>query len=429
MSLIQKSVLNLGGKVSQTVVNMVAGILLARSLGPEGMGQYQLGLTLVVFVAMFMNLGVGQASIFFINNQHESPEKTTATGLVFGLGVGLFSAIALFALLQIESYFGVLPLKTIVVLSIGTWVLSGYLSVMPVLMALLEIRRHVCVELARRLLVLVLLCPAILLSSLTVSSALTIQILGLVGSFILLMWFLRRYLKKWSNASFDLLKRMIRFGLQLSVGSIIYLLNVNIGLFMVRYFLADNFSHVGYYGRAVTIASLLLLLSGAAGPILYSKWSSLSLPERIKQVGLATRLMVAMGTAVSIVLMFSAKWVVLLMYGVEYLPAVLPLRILLVSVFLQFTFSPLLQLFPSSGQPLLTSVVFGVNLVVMVIAMPILIPRYSIAGAAGSVALANLAGLLVAYAIAVNKFGLSLKSCFSVKAADIAYVWHSIRGR
>ena len=427
MSLIRKGVLNMTGTVSLTAISMVTGILLARYLEPEGMGQYQLCLTTVILVVTLVNLGVGQASIYFINNQRKSPEETATTSLVFGVVAGAFSAMLLFAMLQIKSYFGVLPLRTIVVLSVGGWVLSCQTSILPVLMAHLQIKRHISVQMLRSLLALVLVCSLILLSLLTVSSALTIQALGIVGSFILLLCFLRKYLKKWPNSMLGLLRRMIRFGLQLSASSIINLLNINIGLFLVRYFLAEDFSYVGQYGRAAAIASMLLLLPAAIGPVLYSRWSGLSLDERVKQVGMATRLMVALGLTVCAVLVFSAKWIVLLMYGTEYMPAVLPLRIMAVGLFLRFILYPLLQLFPSSGHPLLASVPLGASLVSAAGTMMILIPRYSIAGAAASVAIGNLLAVVIGYTIAVRKFGINLTSCLIVRTVDIRYVLRSFR--
>lgn len=425
MSLIQKSVLNMVGTITVNCLAAIAGIILARSLGPDGMGQYQLCITTVIMIATLFNFGVGQASIYFINNRKEPVEMVSSTSLVFGFAIGVFSAILLFGVLQIRSYFGVLPVKTIAFLSFGVWVLSCYTSVLTILMAGLRVKLYITVVILRSFIALAMLVQLVLLSAVTVSSALAVQVLGIVGSFILLVWFLRNYLKRLRQTSLSLIKRMIGFGLQFTVGNVINLLNVNIGLYLVRYYLSENFEYVGYYGRATAVAGLLIMLPTAVGPILYSRWSSLSLEQRVKQVGMATRLMVALGLTICVILMFAAKWIILLMYGSEYTPAVFPLRILSLALLLTFICYPLHQLFPSSGHPLLSSVVLGVSLIGMAGMMVVLIPRYSIAGAAIAVGIGNALGALVGYAIAVRKFGVDIGSCFIVRSSDIKYVLQS----
>ncbi len=419
----------MAGTIGLTAVNTIIGILLARYLEPDGMGQYQLCLTTVILIVTLGNLGVGQASIYFVNNQCIPLEEAASAGFVFSIIAGAFSAILLFVLLQIKSYFGLLSLRTIVILSIGSWALSCQTSILPLLMAHLRIMQYVSVQILRSILALVLACFVISLSLLTVSSALFVQVAGMCGSLLLLVWFLRKDLKKWFNVSFTLIKRMIHFGLQFSVGNIINLLNVNIGLYLVRYFYTEDFSYVGHYGRAAAICSLLLVIPMSLGPILYSRWSSLSLDERLQQVGLATRLMIILGLAVCVLLVFSAKWIVLLMYGSEYFPAVLPLRVLAVGLLFRFISYPLMQLFPSSGHPLLTSVLLGTSLIVTAAAMLVLIPLYSIVGAAGSVVIGNLFGAIVGYTIAIKKYNVDLGDCFKIKTADIRYILQNLMPR
>jgi O-antigen/teichoic acid export membrane protein len=57
--------------------------------------------------------------------------------------------------------------------------------------------------------------------------------------------------------------------------------------------------------------------------------------------------------------------------------------------------------------------------------MLVLIPRYSITGAAIAVGIGNALGALVGYAIAVRKFGVDIGSCFIVRSSDIKYVLQS----
>jgi O-antigen/teichoic acid export membrane protein len=422
----RKGILNMAGTICLTAVNTVIGILLARYLEPDGMGQYQLCLTTVILIVTLCNLGVGMASIYFVNNQGIPSEEAASAGFVFSIIAGAFSAVLLFILLQIRSYFGFLPLSTIAILSFGSWVLSFQTSILPLLMAHLRIIQFVSVQILRSILAFVLVCFVILLSLLTVSSALFAQVAGMCGSLALLVWYLRKDLKKWHHFSFKLIKRMIRFGAQFSVGNIINLVNVNIGIYLVRYFYTDDFSYVGHYGRAAAVCSLLLLIPMSLGPILYSRWSGLSLEEKVQQVSLATRLMLILGLSVCVILVFSAKWVVLLMYGSDYLPAVLPLRVLAVGLLFRFISYPMLQLFPSSGHPLLTSILLGTSLVVTAAAMLELIPLYSIAGAAGSVAIGNLFGLIVGYTIAIKKFNVDLIDCFRIRMTDVRYILQNL---
>lgn len=429
MSLIRKGLMNTFGTAMVTVITMTIGVILSRSLAPDGMGQYQLCLMFMVLIVAATNLGVGQASIFFMNSCNESREKMLATTFIFGMISGCFSAILLFVFLQIKTYFGELSSGTIILLSCSTGILSCHTSIVPIFIAELQIKNHVLVQIVRHLTTLILLMPVLLFLNMSVNIALVIQGISFFVSFLWLYYVLRKHIGNWKIASFSLIKKMIGFGLKLSVGNIINLLNIQIGLFLIRYYFSQDFTYVGYYGRASSVAGLFLLLSIGITPIFYSRWSSLDLKERLRHLGMATRLMNIMGVFVAIFLLLFAKHIILFLYGVEYLSAVLPLRIMVAGVFLRFIVAPLLQFFPSSGHPLYTSMVLAISLVFMAGTMPLLIPSYSVPGAAFSVFVGNLAGLITGYIIAVKKYGLQIKTCFGIRKTDISYVIRSIRSR
>ena len=53
------------------LMNLVIGIFLARWLSPAGIGRYTVIISAVTIISAFATLGIGTASIYYINNQQQ----------------------------------------------------------------------------------------------------------------------------------------------------------------------------------------------------------------------------------------------------------------------------------------------------------------------------------------------------------------------
>jgi len=426
VSLVRKSMFNMLGTIFMQGLAALIGIVLARLLGPDGIGQYQLALTSSMLLTTFLASGVGQAMIFSLNNLKADPSVVISTGGSYAVITGSLIAIVVYYILHFP-YFGALSEIAIIAVSLHTLALSVIMVLAQYFIAKLEIKKNIVLMTLPKVLILSMVTAGIFLWNVDVTFALAAQAVGYLGGLVALVYLLRKVIHI-KPPSLSILKTMLQLGAGFSFSILIYMLDINIALMLIRFFL-DDFSLIGYYGRAVAVAGMLLFIPKSIGPLLYSKWSGVSTDQRKHQVELATRLLLLLGIAISLVLILGAKWIIILMYTKEFMRSVLPLRILILAVFCRFLMSPLNQLFASVGKPFFMGLTVFIGLLIMVIFMLFLIPYYSVEGAAISVLAGNIASLVFGFALARQKYQISISRCFQITSNDLLLLWRNVMVR
>ncbi len=141
---------------------------------------------------------------------------------------------------------------------------------------------------------------------------------------------------------------------------------------------------LGYYSVAVVLSSLLYLfvvrpISSIILPILNGVHE---LKEKQTLITLINKLIFWIGVLFSLVMLIFSKIFVELVYGVSYLPALVPLWILLIGVVLKAPMSILAYYFKSIGLPEVMVKISIITVVLNVISGLLFIPRYGIIAAA-----------------------------------------------
>ena len=99
-------------------LSLVIGIILARSLGPVGMGKFQLIVTLITVLATLGTLGLGKANVYVLNRLKIGPTVIIGNTLV---AAAILAPLIVFLITGIlvagAGYFGRYPAFTIGVIS------------------------------------------------------------------------------------------------------------------------------------------------------------------------------------------------------------------------------------------------------------------------------------------------------------------------
>lgn len=426
MNVIRKSLTSLVGTGIVGVTGLGIGIILARLLLPEGLGQYGLVASTAGIVSVVASLGMGQASVYFINNR-DFDSTVVTTGIVqFGGLLAVLLPGVLFVLLGWEALFG--SLSTASKVGAGLY-LGGHLLInaaLEVLVAAMEIKRYVVVKVIPNLIFLLLLCFLALSSEVVLSTALLSAGAAQVVGALALLWFLRGSIELESLLDFTVVRKIVRYGLLLNLSYMLHLMMLEGGLYLVRW-LADDFGEVGYYKAAVRIGAGLLLVADSVGPLLYSKYAASDIDSRRRQVEQTCRVIWAVALVTGAGLAAGAQPIVSFLLGSEFLRAASVLQILVAGMVARAVLSPMLQLFSGSGAPLKTAAVVGSGLVVMVIAMLILIPSEGSLGAAWGFTAGNIAALMTGYAVSAVRFDVAVGKCFIMRKQDIRFIMHSLK--
>ena len=101
MNIAKNSLIIFSSKVIVAFLLFLCGVILARKLGPEGKGVYDLFRTIITLTVACGAFGIGTASIYLINRKKRELSQLFSNSLIFGTfwGIILATLIYLFFLL------------------------------------------------------------------------------------------------------------------------------------------------------------------------------------------------------------------------------------------------------------------------------------------------------------------------------------------
>jgi O-antigen/teichoic acid export membrane protein len=172
----------------------------------------------------------------------------------------------------------------------------------------------------------------------------------------------------------------VRFGMQGHLSNIIQFLNYRLDMLMVASFMDVAF--VGYYSIAVAMAETLWLVPGTVGTVIFARTIGLSSEEANKTTPRICRNTLLITLLGALALFVLSRYIILLLYGSDYLPAVRPLWILLPGIVSLSIGKVLCNEITARGKPIINTISTGVSLAVNAALNLLLIPRWGIAGAA-----------------------------------------------
>jgi len=195
-----------------------------------------------------------------------------------------------------------------------------------------------------------------------------------------------------------LCKEMSHFGKWLFAEALVYIFLQRLDLLFLGRF--AGYAEIGVYSAAVRIAMVASILTGAAAAIFMPRGcqalkSRSHLSAYFKEAAAAT-----MGlTALIVVLIVASPIFVSRLFGSGYMQAVVPTRILLLEAVFVLMYTPFSFLFYASGETKKIFAIGMIRLLVMAGALWLLVPRLGPVGAAVSIAVSSLAGLVGAAAL------------------------------
>jgi enterobacterial common antigen flippase len=145
-----------------------------------------------------------------------------------------------------------------------------------------------------------------------------------------------------------------------------------------------NASEMGVYVIALSLSRMLSMFHSSVTTVLLPKATALSKPEVVAMVGKAARVNALLTSLVAIPMLYFGSHIIALLYGQDFMAAVLPMQILLCEVVIGSIVWVLAQAFLAVGKPGVITAFQGLGLLVSVPCMLFLIPRYGIVGAAMS---------------------------------------------
>ena len=365
------------------IIAFVADVVVSRTLGPLGRGQLSLINAIVLTVWLISNIGLNNASLFFVAKEKSSKNTVIIISLLIQILTASISSLIVLALLPILE-------KTITrseipesVLALGlilipfTAILNGIQSL---LLGLGEIRKYNYSRVISSSLQLILYIFLWVSLRMNIELAVFAILSSVVIACIIGIVWLRRIVGRFKiSLSIDLLKQLVAYGVKSWGGLVFQFLNYRLDVYIVNFFVGAV--EVGYYAVAVGLAETIWYIPNATATILFPKIAAdnqdaKSFTPRIARFTSIITIIAIFGLAIL------SYPVIILMYGKPFFPAVIPLLALLPGVFFLGIAKVLSSDLNGQGKPHCGTWSAFISIIVTILFDFLLIPPLGILGAA-----------------------------------------------
>jgi O-antigen/teichoic acid export membrane protein len=376
-------VATLAARILMIVNSVAAGIIVARWLGAQGVGELAVINVAVATVVQLGSFGLPSSNTYFIAQDQQQLRAAAVNSLIFVLVVGSLLALGLGALASARpDWFGFVSpdLICLAALSIPFQLLS--LIGLNILLAVGKLREFNLLDLAGQSFVLINAALVLIvlnrgLQMLVVLNTAASIVVGLVIALLLAISARNIATAKW-GADMALLRRMIQYGIKFHISILVGAIIIRADLLVVNHF--RGASEAGVYSVASQFGLMLMLLPGVIATLLFPRVTA------EQDVRGETTCIVARYTAlVMLVCCLAAVPFSLLLpviYGVAFSDATRLLLILLPGVYLIGLESVLVQHFNALGLPRAIPLYWIVTLAVNLVLVFVLVPRFGAQGAA-----------------------------------------------
>lgn len=426
MSLLRKAILVNCAEFICLGLSIVQAAILARVLGPAGVGQYDLIRSVLILAPQLCCLGFPLSFLYHCQHNPQNTKKYLTNTLWSTLFLGTAGGVVLVLLVSFKtSYFGFVPWFALIGIGFYVPVLLGRMVARNVLLIRIEARKLSLMRILPVISGIALILIFYAAGLLQVPQALLCFIFASFTALIV-GWFWARHQIDFSiRPSWKVSCQLGFMGIRLSWADLMVLVNAQINILIIRY-LVGNFESVGYFSRGQRIAMLAVIAGRAILPLLFSRWASLTEEKLSSDVEKTLRFASTVSIIMIVAILFLGKWLVLILYGREFLPAVVPMMILVPGAVIYLLSKVLIFLLNSRGVPELSALVLFIVVVINVALSFLLIPWLGILGAAWASTASNIILLLLLALIAGKKYNVRLTHCLCLNSDDVRGISKSI---
>jgi len=302
-------------------LGLVMTIMVARILGPHGRGLYAVALAIGSLGVQFGNCGLASSNVYYVAKDRRLLAVLAGNALVVSFlvgGVGALATWVAFSLWpKLAPVHGTILSLALVVIPFSL----SYTLLQSLLLGVLDVRGYNKIELANKVLSVVLVVTLWVFKFITVEAMLSGFVLGQITSFV---WVLRRIRFLAAPArpklSLSLLLEHVGLASRAYLVLLFSFLVLRVDLLMVQYMLGAE--RAGQYSVAASMADYVAMLPVVAGTILFPKLSAMTdMREKLRLVKKAAFFIGILMLPVVILSALLARPLTVVLFGNSYLPA------------------------------------------------------------------------------------------------------------
>lgn len=376
------------------VVNLLCGIMTARSLGPDGRGLLAGIIMWPQFLAYGMTIGIPIASVYWLKRRPDLAAELAGTGLLLSVGFGLLAALVGVAVIpySLRTY----PAPAIHLAQL--WILVTPLELIAVTLigqaqAADSFSSYNFFRFLSPFSVLVILAIEKALGRLTYSTAAFAYLLGGVPAMLWIAHWAWRYFRPTLHSAVATSRLLLGYGVRAWGADLLGTVATQVDRILVVGLLAPEF--MGLYVIAQSAAGALAFIPSAVAPITMPRSTNLDTDDIITLTGRAARATLCLMLFASLPLFFFGDFLLNLVYGSRFTGAEAVLPFLVVEAIAGGLTSVLAQAFLATGFPGTVSFLQGCGLITSIPLLYWMIPIYGLRGAGCALMLSTLCRLML----------------------------------
>ena len=389
------------------IVNSVAaGVIVARWLGAQGVGELAVINVAVATVVQLGSFGLPSSNTYFIAQDPAHFRAATVNSVFFAALTGSFLAVALSVVASLRpGWFGFVSPELIRVASISIPFQLVTLIGLNILLAVGRVRVFNLLDLAAQSFVLVNALLVLIFFGLGLDVLVKLNTAtSVLVTIVISVWLVvagKKFMQSRWRADAALLRRMIGYGLKFHISVLVGAIIFRADLLVVNHF--RGAAEAGVYSVATQFSLLLMLLPSVIATLLFPRVTSEQDPsgETTWTVTRHTALIMLICCLAAVPVSFLLPFV----YGAAFAESTTLLLILLPGVYLIGLESVLVQHFNALGLPRAIPIYWGVTLIVNLTLVFALVPQFGAYGAAiaSTVSYALIFGLVAFYFLATTR--------------------------
>lgn len=387
MKFLYDTLITFSAQIIAVIFGIITAIIIARILGPEGKGIYTLVILIPSMLVLLGNLGIGIANTYFGGSKKYNWDELASISFISSLLLGITLSIIFLTYYFIVHPIFLSEIKTqCIVLAAMTVPFNLFTTYFQcILMGQKRFLEYNLVNVLQNGVLVILVIIVLFFLERGISEVILTWLIATIITTAFSFFFVRKTTSvKWVF-SYPIFKALLKFGSIGYLSNIITFLNYRIDMILVSSLVTPAIvatTLVGYYSVSVSLAEALWYFPGAVGTIVFARTVGLNNEEADKTTPKICRNTFFITFIFALILLALSKRLIILLFGVSFLPALRPLYILIPGIIIFSICKVLCNEITGRGKPLINIVAAGISLLVNIPLNLLLIPRMGIEGAA-----------------------------------------------
>lgn len=397
--------------------------IMARFLGPDGLGLFSMSMMIIGFIELIALFGIDSALIKFVAEYKEQKEKVyslVSSAFFTILIVGIIVSLALFVFSNTFANVFNMPSLSLLIkiyalafpFSLVQGIIYSYFT------GLREMRYYAFFRILWASLSLAFI-SAFLIIGLGVEGAMSGTVFAIFVTASIMMVIIKRYVHLTLSDYKKNTKMLASFGSRLVGANMINEIYHYVDIIMIGYFLTST--AVGYYAIAISFSRFFWLVPRAMGTVAYPTiseyWAKNDIEAINKLVDKSAKYSACILIFAGMSIIFFAKDIITLLFTSEFLPAVLPLTILIIGTVTSGILKSISVIFASTGKVNIVLIISAIGAVGNILFNIALIPTYGIIGAATATTISYVIGVGITIYFLRKMYTIKFDASWYIKMA------------